>query len=240
MVCQSFTNNVFVLKSILLAHFPPQCIYHKGQYSYTPLHDRYIIRGALWLQKKTGWGENLPPFRIPNVSWWPFYPNLNLCPIPIPNHICLIIPTNHMKHIQPLPDPHTKILLSWLQWNCKQINQSVTRPPKSRRCPPKTHLRSFRKCPKGLVCRWCVEKWISWDPTLVGCWLFFPKCVFGEVWGWFDGSIRASFEASCHKLITFFDVWVNSTIKRSCILRLLMGQLSPRQMLKTSKKKIAR
>ena len=236
MVCQSFTNNVFVLKSILLAHFPPQCIYHKGQYSYTPLHDRYIIRGPLWLQKKPGWGENLPPFRIPNDSWWPFYPNLNLCPIPIPNHIFLIIPTNHIKLIQPLPDPHTKILLSWLQWNCKQINRSVTRPPKSRRCPPKTHLRSFRNFPKVDAMRSGYRgTQLSWD---VGC--SSKKCVFVEVWGCFDGSIRASFEASCHKLITFFGVWVNSTIKRSCILRLLMGQLSPRQMLKTSKKKIAR
>lgn len=237
MVCQSFTNNVFVLKSILLAHFPPQCIYHKGQYSYTPLHDRYIIRGPLWLQKKPGWGENLPPFRIPNDSWWPFYPNLNLCPIPIPNHIFLIIPTNHIKLIQPLPDPHTKILLSWLQWNCKQINQSVTRPPKSRRCPPKTHLCSFRKCPKGLVCRWCHEKWIFWDPTITGCSLFFQKVCFWWSLGmfrWFDPCLIWK------NLAINLSHFLNSTIKRSCILRLLMGQLSPRQMLKTSKKKIAR
>lgn len=206
MVCQSFTNNVFVLKSILLAHFPPQCIYHKGQYSYTPLHDRYIIRGPLWLQKKPGWGENLPPFRIPNDSWWPFYQPQPL-PHPHPQPHLFNHPNQpHQAHSTPAWSSYQNpafLAAMELQTN-KPICDKTTKVTKM---PSENSPLQLSEMSKGLgvpLMPWEVD---ILGPNYYGMFAVLPKSVllvkFGDV-----SMVRSvpHLKKSCHKLITFFEL----------------------------------
>ena len=236
MVCQSFTNDVFSFEFNFASAFTTTM--HLSQPATHLCAVDNIIRRPLWLQNFVRISP-LPTsiFQIARIQrvLMGIPPNLNFDTSPT-NHIFVIFPTIFVIFPAWSSYQNPAFLAAMELQTNKPICDKTTKVTKM---PSENSPSQLSKLSKGLgvpLMPWEVD---ILGPNYYGMFAVLPKMCFWWSLGWFHGSIRASFEESCHKLITFFDVWVNSTIKRSCILRLLMGQLwhHPDKCLKRVKKR---